>query len=176
MGSQEGVIDKPRCWIPSPASPSICSGSNSQKGPRKLNVPSNISMSFPTAGRRSTCSAGFLSPLRVAWLSLNTWQVKPEGTGWGGGRLNRRRRGDARKDPKCFDLRVRWVCGCLNPRPSSPFFSLCLTLPLSPSLSPPLSLFKVIHLFSQTGITARFSSFLSEDHVRLLNVSASFVA
>lgn len=110
-----------------------------------------------------------------------------EGVGWGVLKLNRRRRrrGDARKDPKCFDLSVRWVCGCMNLRPLSLtflfhlsdsvslFFPFTFSTPLSLSLSP----FKVTHYcFSQTGISARFSSFLSEDHVRLLNVSASFVA
>lgn len=44
------------------------------------------------------------------------------------------------------------------------------------TFSPSLSLQGYSLLLSQAGITARFSSLLSDDHVRLLNVSASFVA
>lgn len=75
-------VAEPRCcWIASPRCLTIhllwirCA-----EVAKKLNVARNGSTSFPTAGQ-STCSGGFLSPLH-ACLSLNTWQVKPDGTGW----------------------------------------------------------------------------------------------
>lgn len=142
---------------------------------KKLNVSRNGSTSFLIAGQ-STCTGRFLSLLH-ARLSLNTWQVKPDGTGSGlGGRVGvygRRRRGDARSDPKCLDLCVHCMCGCSNqlPHRSFPFI-------------PPLSLFHSVSLSSpRLPLSSLFvprlgsphSSFLWEDHVRLFNVSTSFV-
>lgn len=124
-------VDEPRwCWIASPRCLAIhllwirCA-----EVAKKLNVARNGSTSFPTAGQ-STCSGGFLSPLH-ACLSLNTWQVKPGGTGWvvglgwgggAGGWGYGRRRGDAKSDPKCLHLCVQCMCGCSNQLPhlSSP--------------------------------------------------------
>lgn len=95
---------------------------------------------------------------------------------WGGGEQEEEEevRG---KDPKCFDLRVHRVCGCMNLRLLSlTFVSHTDSLSLPPSSLPPsLPPQGYSLLFSAPGITARFSSFLSEDHVRLFNVSASFV-
>ena len=156
-------------------------------GAKKLNVPRNGSMRFPTAGQ-STWSAGFLSPLH-ARLSLNTWQVKPEGTMGGGvavhrGRRRRRRRrrrrgrGRGRRCTKnnlsvlicsyagCVDA---WIC--VLALSHSLTFLLHLSNSLSLSLSlPPSSLFTLQGyslLFIHAGIIARSSSFLSEDHVTL---------
>ena len=126
MKSQEGVIDEPRFWISSPASPSICSGSNTQKGPKSSML--HVMEAWVSQPLDKALGALVSSARLHASLSLNTWRVKPEGMGWGwgvgvggGAKLNRRRRrrGDARKDPKCFDLSVRWVCGCMNLRPLS---------------------------------------------------------
>lgn len=77
------------------------------------------------------------------------------------------------------------VCGRINLSPLFLTFlshlsnSLSLLPPTTNTtltFSPSLSLQGYSLLLSQAGITARFSSFLSDDHVRLLNVSASFVA
>lgn len=76
------------------------------------------------------------------------------------------------------------VCGRINLSPLFLTFlshlsnSLSLLPPTTTTLtfSPSLSLQGYSLLLSQAGITARFSSLLSDDHVRLLNVSASFVA
>lgn len=83
--SHGSCVDEPRYfWIASPHCLAIhllwirCA-----EVAKKLNVARNGSTSFPTTGQ-STCSGGFLSLLH-ACLSLNTWQVKPDGTGWVGG-------------------------------------------------------------------------------------------
>lgn len=78
------------------------------------------------------------------------------------------------------------VCGRINLSPLLLTFlshlsnSLSLLPPTTTNttltFSPSLSLQGYSLLLSQAGITARFSSLLSDDHVRLLNVSASFVA
>lgn len=182
------MIEGPRCWISSPASPSICCGSDPQKAARKLNVPRNGSMSFPTAGQ-STCSADFLSSLH-ACLSLNTCGTRRHGlvVGVGGAKLNGRRRGGEMQEKIQSVLICVYaaVCGRINLSPLFLTFlshlsnSLSLLPPTTTNttltFSPSLSLQGYSLLLSQAGITARFSSLLSDDHVRLLNVSASFVA
>lgn len=157
----EDVMDEPRCcWIAFPRYSAIhLQWIRHAEMAKKLNVSRNGSTSFLTAGQ-STCTGRFLSPLH-ARLSLNTWQVKPDGTGSGlGGRVGvygRRRRGDARSDPKCLDLCVHCMCGCSNqlPHRSFPFFPL---LSLSLCLSLLSKVTAILIVCSQAGIAALFFS------------------
>lgn len=105
-----------------------------------------------------------LCPLH-ARLSLNTWRAKPEGTGWGaeGGRglarLHTRRRGDVRKDPKCFDLRARGVCGCVPLRVHSHLaIPPSLLFSLSPALSASFQGYSLLFLSDWTLCTLLFLS------------------
>lgn len=150
-------VDEPRCcWIASPCCLAIhllwirCA-----EVAKKLNVARNGSTSFPTAGQ-STCSGGFLSPLH-ACLSLNTWQVKPDGTGWVVGLGGRGGDGGMGGGEMLKVILSVWICvcsACVDARIRRLTFLLHL-----PSLFF-LSKIAVVLLFFvlRTGITTLFLS------------------